>query len=221
VPAQHLCCVGTSATIGSGGTQDPRALLAEFASKVFAEPFTTESLIGEDRLSTDEAFISRHDDHASPYERPDALDALQPGKYSSIRAYIAAQEKLWFKSKVFGRTTLSENLGGHPFLGKLFRALAGRERRTGPRHWREVADHIAEEDEYFAELGPEQRWWVLGSFVSLMAWARSEGDHAPPFLNIQVQLWVRELHGLLRCLTPEGYRFAWQDELKAQEGEHW
>lgn len=222
VPHGHLCCVGTSATIGTGGAHDPERLLAEFASKIFAEPFSTESLIGEDRLSTEEAFISRHDNHATPYDtESSSLAELDPGRYPSIEAYVAAQEKLWFKHKPFGRTTLSEELGGHPFLAKLFRGLVGKERRSGPRHWREVADWLATEDADFEELDQEQRRRVLASFVSLIAWARTQSEPPSPFLHVQVQLWVRELHGLLRLLTPVGYRFAWQDELKAADGEHW
>ncbi len=57
-PEGELCCVGTSATIGSGGAADPRELLADFATKIFAEEFTPECLIEEHRLTSREAFGS-------------------------------------------------------------------------------------------------------------------------------------------------------------------
>jgi DEAD/DEAH box helicase domain-containing protein len=40
-------------------------------------------------------------------------------------------------------------------------------------------------------------------------------------LTVQVQLWVRELRGLVRRLQPSGHTFAWRDELDAPPNEHY
>ncbi len=118
---------------------------------------------------------------------------------------------------------LSVSLGEHPFMGRLLRALAGREKRSGARHWREIASGIAGEDEDFKELTEERQWLLISSFVSLIAHARvvESAGRLEPFLQVQVQLWVREVHGLLRLVTSDGYRLAWQDDLKAPDDEKW
>src|SRR6188768_981096 len=109
---------------------------------------------------------------------------------------------------------LGENLGAHPFMGKLLRGLAGRERRSGPRHVAEVIATIAEEELAFRELAPQRQRLVLSSFVSLIAHARSldSGGRHQPLLHVQAQLWLREVHGLLRRVGGEDTRFAWQDD---------
>jgi DEAD/DEAH box helicase domain-containing protein len=47
-PEKHLCCAGTSATLGSSGSAKP---LTEYAVTVFSEPFDADSVIGEDLLT--------------------------------------------------------------------------------------------------------------------------------------------------------------------------
>lgn len=224
IPSDHLCCVGTSATIGSGAAEDPGKLLAEFASKIFAEPFSADSLIGEERLAPEQAFSSFEIEVEYPYPFDGETEQkLQPSSDVGHERYIAAQRELWFGGKPLGPALLAMDLGAHPFMTKLLRALSGRERRSGPRHVREVMAAIAAEDAAFAELSREGRWLVLSSFVSLIAYARSpdSADRTQPFLQVQLQLWIREVHGLLRRVGGDGLRFAWQDELKPEEGGRW
>ena len=220
----QLCGVGTSATIGSGGTEDPKRLLAEFATKIFAEPFTPDGLIGEDRLTPEQAFSRFDAETLEPFSLSESEAAkLLPWSYDSQLRYLDAQERLWFRGKPAGPGLLAENLGAHPFMTKLLRALAGRERRSGPRHVAEVLATLAEEDDAFAGLSPERQRLVLSSFVSLVAHARSVDNEGKPqpFLHVQAQLWLREMHGLLCRVEADATRFAWQDELKAADGERW
>ena len=48
-----VCCVGTSATIGSGMRAEMLRALTEFASKVFDEDFFDDAVITEDRCNRD------------------------------------------------------------------------------------------------------------------------------------------------------------------------
>lgn len=220
----YLCGVGTSATIGSGGTEDPKHLLAAFATKIFAEPFTVDGLVGEDRLAPDQAFLRFDAEPLEPFALAEGERAkLSPSSYDSHLRYLDGQERLWFRGKPSGPGLLAENLGAHPFMTKLLRALAGRERRSQPRHVSEVIAAIGEEEVAFGELSPEWQRLVLTSFVSLVAHARSvdlEGK-PQPFLHVQAQLWLREMHGLLCRVEADATSFAWQDDLKASEGEQW
>lgn len=67
LPKGHLCCVGTSATMGNG--DNAKESLSKFASDVFGEPFTTDSIITEHRLDVD-TFLDRQIDD------PTAIDAI-------------------------------------------------------------------------------------------------------------------------------------------------
>jgi len=224
IPQGHLCGVGTSATIGSGGAEDPKQLLANFATKIFAEPFSVECLIGEDRLPPEEAFLKFDVDPREPFALSEAeWGQLESSSFDGHLRYIEAQERLWFRGKPSGPMMLGENLGAHPFMTKLLRGLAGRERRSGPRHVAEVIATIAEEELAFRELPSQRQRLVLSSFVSLIAHARSldSGGRHQPLLHVQAQLWLREVHGLLRRVGGADTRLAWQDDLKAREGEQW
>lgn len=66
LPKGHLCCIGTSATMGNG--DDVKTSLCQFATDVYGEPFTTDSIITEHRLGVDE-FLDR------PIDDPTAVDA--------------------------------------------------------------------------------------------------------------------------------------------------
>ena len=53
-----LCCIGTSATMGS---RDSNGSIIEYASEIFGEPFERDSVITEDRLSPGEFFLNFSD----------------------------------------------------------------------------------------------------------------------------------------------------------------
>jgi DEAD/DEAH box helicase domain-containing protein len=224
IPESTLCCVGTSATLAGGSAGEAEELLAEFATKIFAEPFTRDCLIGEDRLPPEQAFSSFDVRARYPYaEGEEPWARLTPFGFESHDCFVQTQIPLWFEGKPVGPALLAENLGAHPFMTKLLRALAGRERRSGARHVAEVMAAIAAEDDAFGELAAEQQWLVLSSFVSLIAHARSPDADGKlgPFLHVKLELWVREMHGLLRLVSAGPPRFAWQDDLKAAPFEHW
>src|SRR5690606_28809074 len=112
-PPEHLCCVGTSATIGGEG-ELPNQQLVEFAMQVSGEPFTLDCLIGEDRLSLDEAFPEEITETRDPFEgvpEPGAPDPLDPDAYETPEAYLAAQVGLWTRGRVSGAVGLGDELG--------------------------------------------------------------------------------------------------------------
>ncbi|MBT9581742.1 hypothetical protein IV102_00240 [bacterium] len=49
-----LCAVGTSATVGGGSGRHSSVKLTEFATQVFGEYFTVDSVVEEDRQELDE-----------------------------------------------------------------------------------------------------------------------------------------------------------------------
>jgi DEAD/DEAH box helicase domain-containing protein len=116
VPAGHLCCVGTSATIGAEASP-----LLHFAAEIFGEPFEDDAVITEDRLSVAETLAlaspAKSPTPESPTPEsptpesptpesptpesptPDPLAApaaaLDANTYPGPRAFLEAQAQLW------------------------------------------------------------------------------------------------------------------------------
>lgn len=227
IPPGHLTGVGTSATIGGGGpgggADEPRRLLVEFASKVFGEPFDETALIGEDRLTVRETFPVEVKGFNDPIElAPGGTDPLDPEQYETPTAYVEAQARLWVNWESARRVSLGDQLGSHHFLRALLHALRGRDGVGGPRHWLEVADLLGRGDPKFAEQPRERQWLILSSFLALLAHARrDEGGREVPLLTVRVELWIRELRGLVRLVHGDEVRLAWRDDLEAQPHDHW
>ncbi|PRQ08958.1 DEAD/DEAH box helicase [Enhygromyxa salina] len=253
VPAGHLCCVGTSATLGdsggaagsASGEDDGRAALLRFAEDVFGERFEDEAIITEDRLTIREAFpdlpSSGESEDSGVRELGDASAApaqdLDPERYACPEDYLNAQATLWLGARGpddnlrwipsaeapqalhdASRVALGDALRHHTYLRDVLAALASRG-ISGPRSWRELVEELPQ-DRAFRDRPADEQWLVLSSFLALVAHARQlEGERLTPFLNLQLQLWMREVRRLLRKVprTPtEPPRFAWHDNLQVQ-----
>jgi DEAD/DEAH box helicase domain-containing protein len=237
VPPESIACVGTSATIG--GPQ-ARGLLAQFASQVFGQPFGEDAFVGEDRLSLGEAFPPVDPAEAivrSPWdeddedERPTAREldpSLNPG------GYLDAASTAWLGRLADDPGTLGSLLVRHVFLRRLLEAM-GPGVQKGPQALRDILERLARALPEFAALPERHRLLTLCAFLALISRARDPRDPTRPFLDVQVQLWVKELRGLVRVVAdPDALReqanrpleeqrpeFAWRDEVPRHSGTHW
>ena len=91
-PAEHLCCVGTSATLGS---DEEKERLVRYAREVFGEPFDADAVITESRKNAGqylaESFVTGREVVSA-----DRMAELDPEAYDGYPAYIRAQCALWF-----------------------------------------------------------------------------------------------------------------------------
>lgn len=220
IPEGKLCCVGTSATIGDGD-ENSKERLTEFASEIFDEPILIDSVIVEDRFKPGEALGTATEFERHP-QAADREDMATTGQTS--QEWLAAQRALWFDhgAELENPIALGRALKRHTFLHDLLRALGGKSRPIS-----EMADTLAGRLDWFAGLDAANRELVLDSFMGLISHARKwqgeigteefgsptdgESRKAVPFLQVQVQLWMREVRGLLRELG-ETPRFAWLSE---------
>ena len=185
-----LACIGTSATLGSGGTEAIR----EFATTVFSEVFDESSVVMEYRINADEFFEDVENDFLN---FPDAnhLEALQYSSYNTKEEYIQAQYKLWFyedapdiDSDDF-KIDLGSKLKELSLFKLLLQTLDGKivaQKRLIETIKRRINSGRVE-DEYFIAL--------MNSLLALTSWAKSKklGEYTPPFLHVRVQIWLREL----------------------------
>ena len=137
-PANHLACIGTSATLGSKASQED---MLNYASTIFQEPFQEGALIQEDRITAAE-FLQDTLLNVLPVPGIEAIAQLNPDSYPTPEAYIRAQATLWLpdlaptdKSDPHTslidewRVQLGEELKTLPIIHNLIRLL-GQEAQT-------------------------------------------------------------------------------------------
>ena len=214
-PVKHLCCVGTSATLGSDGSTEP---LLKYARTVFAEPFSSDSVIGEDLLNLEDIvkglFIRFHG-------VPDAdAPALSPAAANgNAEAFLTAQFRLWFERSApehfmgdDARLRLGVLLREHSLFRNLLVLVERSGRKVLSEEW--LLHELGRMDTAFSETARARR--LLDSFLSLCAHARyrnTDHDAISPLLRTYVHVWARELSRLVASVedTP---RMAFSDDLK-------
>jgi ATP-dependent helicase YprA (DUF1998 family) len=191
-PLGRITPVATSATLGDG--QESGGKLLEFAGRVFGEPFGLDSVVGEQRMSADE-WLGESEPAVDDFSY-DALPLLeqlpkqQPGE--SQLEHLDAVARVFFRNKgaedqqsgvdyVGDRHRLGLRLMRHPLTKQLLEAAAS------PRLVSEVVREIAPGWTSKRDGSAER---AIGEFVALLSHARSG---TRPLLQVEIQLWVREV----------------------------
>lgn len=212
----QVCAVGTSATIGSG--DESKQLLIDYAQKVYGEDFDTDSLITEQRVSINDFF--HHDDTLDRYiPRQIGLLDSRLSENETYATYIRRQKRLWQIPESVNEIQLGEELKKLNLVKDLL-FITNSESVSLDDLIKRLAEvnsdfkRLAEWDSV-NEFSPREE--VLNSLLALISEARASDIKKFPFLFLQVQLWVRELSGVLRELgnTP---KFVWKDSV-GEKGE--
>ncbi|MFW5740609.1 MAG: DEAD/DEAH box helicase, partial [Myxococcota bacterium] len=208
-PRGHLCCVGTSATMGDDAE---RASLLRYASQVFGTTFDKDAIVTECRQSAGE-FLGEGMIERAQLVAASRHPELDPAAYASDTDYLRAQYALWFEANVDEevfedpqwRDGLGKRLKGHLFFQNILRALAGR-----PCSYPELLDRLQKVTPELRDTAPRARFLLLDSILALASYARREvpGGYRP-FVDVRVQLWLRELRRMVAEVSDEpALRFA-------------
>jgi len=191
-PAEHLICVGTSATLGSG---DEQAALRHYAEQIFQSDFDSNSIIAESRQTVD-AFLANEPIKYVLMPTDGMALALDPDQYNTMHAYLAAQYTLLFPGEeeakpddMAWRMTLGKQLKQHQLFYNLLRSLTDM-----PKSLDELSRELKR------SLPASMHASVLlliNSLCALISVAINE--HGKALVNMRMQLWVRELR---RMVTP-------------------
>lgn len=195
----QVAMVGTSATI-AGGDQNSAQTLTEFASSIFGEHFEDNSVILEERIRLDE-FLNEETYY---YDLPSDQEKLIQDVGMSQEEYLNQQMKVWFGNKLES-LQLGVRLKQHYFLRVLLEGF-----RNEIAILDELVDRLCKRDPEFAAKPKERQEEIVHSFISLISHAKLLDGRSIPFLQVQVQLWIREMRRLLRRVseTPD---FFWKD----------
>ena len=211
-PAGSVVNVGTSATLGGGTDTAP---LREYARQVFGTEFGPVSVVTENRL-TEADFLGNLPIDFVLYPSPGFVESLEPEKYAGADKALAA----WFTSFFPGeaapadvndpvwRVRLGDLLKRHLLFINLLKLLKGKV--------------VSLEDLQVQMQGPlpealrPHTAKVLDALLALVGWARS-GTSGQPFVNLRVQLWLRELRRMVASVEakPEEIRLRASSDIPA------
>jgi DEAD/DEAH box helicase domain-containing protein len=212
VPAAHLCAVGTSATIGS--SENSRLLLLDYAKKVFGEKFDEESIIVEKRVTVEEFFGESDEDFETFIPRVTGLLESRLKEDETYENYINRQKMLWQLPVNVDEVGLGKELKKLQIVKDLLE-LTGQHIIPIQELIRKLSDQNLDfrklpEWDAQSEMNPKEE--VINSVLALIAEAKTGSGRKFPFLFLQIQVWVRELSGLLRELNEEPV-FTWKDKV--------
>ncbi|GAA0322276.1 DEAD/DEAH box helicase [Actinoallomurus spadix] len=201
-PLGRICPVATSATLGEGdGTK-----IREVAEAVFGTPFDADSVITEDRASTDD-FIDDID-YSLPLPDPQEL-AVIPDPHGDDEAMGRIMEAVTGRADL-SATELGAVLRRHILTSAVLDVLGGEPSTLG-----QILEQLPRRGAYnwgtAIRLQPRQAAAALARYVALLSIARKPDDADEPLLHIQTHLWVRSVSRLLRAVGRKP-GFAWYGE---------
>ena len=210
LPKASLCPIGTSATIGNG--EDRKARLCEYATNVFGEQFREECVIEEHRIPVEE-YID-----AVTMGLPDGklIKECVFGSDDTVESYIRRLCKYWLKKSDATPVEAGQILRHMGITRDLLMAL-----KDGILTVDELKDRL-EDNADFRRLRQQYSdktcMIAIENLLALVAYAKRplSGTKTVPMLYMQVQLWQRELSGILRYVQKEP-EFVWRGSLKTDD----
>ena len=208
----QVCAVGTSATIGSG--EDSIQLLTEYAEKVFGETFDKDAIITENRVLVND-FFELPDESLEKYI-PRQIGLLESRLKENERYenYITRQKRLWQMPDTLDDVQLGEELKKLKLMKDLVSLTSNNIIKLDVL-LKKLADinpdfkRLVEWDAY-NEYSPREE--VINSLLVLISEAKIGSAKKFPFLYLQIQIWIRELSGVLREIN-EQPKFTWKDKV--------
>ena len=210
LPKASLCPIGTSATIGNG--EDSKARLCEYATNVFGEQFREECVIEEHRIPVEE-YID-----AITMGLPDGklIKECVFGSDDTVESYIRRLCKYWLKKSDATPVEAGQILRRMGITRDLLMAL-----KDGILTVDDLKDRL-EDNADFRRLRQQYSdktcMIAIENLLALVAYAKRplSGTKTVPMLYMQVQLWQRELSGILRYVQKEP-EFVWRGSLKTDD----
>ena len=204
----QLCPIGTSATIGNG--EDCKHKLCEYASDVFGETFSEDSIIEEHRLAVDDFFTGKLKETL-----PSEIQLKQCEMTSAgVTTYLDTLRKIWIPESSNNPYDMGQALKELKIVRDLLAITS-----KGIVTIDELLEGLDDENKEFRTAyrhNPKNGIRIVESLLALISMAKQDEENRFPFLFLQVQLWQRELSGILRYVCNEP-RFTWRDSIEPND----
>ncbi len=207
LPKEQLTPVGTSATIGNG--EDSKQLLCDYASDVFGEEFTPDSIIEETRIEVDDFFDVK--DTSLPVDAQ--IKKLNIESFTNTADYLNLARAVWFTKCPDDSVEIGKRLQQLEIVHDLLKVTS-----KGVISLDELLLKLGKQNERFLatlRVHPDYALTIVESLLALISEAKLPGDHFP-LLYLQIQLWQRELSGIQRYVQMEP-EFTWRDSIQKDE----
>ena len=217
-PGGYLCCIGTSATMGS---KDSGKSILEYAEEVFGEPFEPDAVVTEDRLSPAEFFEGQD---VTDFSMPSAEQVAQLNTLvaqDDELAYLRTAASAWTDledvdvSTPEGRIILGRHLMHHSFMQAMISLIKGNYYQVNA-----VVEELKVNYPALKETGDPEA--AVNALLALISHARTgKPDGLRPFLNVQVQLWMRELRRLVAKVSGSDITYSIAHDLNNQQAKQY
>lgn len=220
----YLCCVGTSATMGN--RENSKEIL-KYAGEIFGEDFGDDAVITEDRLSPGEFFADYPAQVFSIPTEEQADKLAELALQDDLDGYIRQAVEAWLPDFIadnpddeaimgdVGRIKLGQALMDHGFLQAVLNLTGGMYYQSS-KLVEELSPHYPELKNLPDGAGG------LDSLFALVSHARiGQPGKLRPFLNVQVQLWLRELRRLVAKVDGEDIVYDIAHDLNAQQAKQY
>lgn len=209
LPKGTLCPIGTSATIGNG--PDSKSRLCEYASDVFGERFDEANVIEEHRIPVSE-YVT---DGITNLPDTKLIKSCVFGVNDTVESYMKRLCKIWLKNPAISQIDAGNFLRNMGIVKSLLEILS-----KGILSLEDIQKKLIDQDVNYRRMylqdGEKVCMIVLENLLALIAYAKRPIDDTGkliPMLYLQVQLWQRELSGILRFFQKEP-EFTWRHSLK-------
>ncbi len=208
--AEDLCPIGTSATLGSSSS----TALREYAKSIFDVDFDRDAIITEQRIDPITLVMNSLIKWSHvPANPPSSSD------FHSISACIQANDHAWFGSDVSTselesvewRAKLGERLQEHSAFQNLIKVV-GQEAMS----FANVADQFVQSTD---QTSTSEKVKLLESLLTLVSYARSPENPTRPFLDVRIQVWMRELSRMVVSVDKEP-QLKWDADLPRDTFRH-
>lgn len=203
------------------GSKENNNNILNYAEEIFGEPFDKDAIITEDRLSAQEFFAGAD---VTEFAMPTAEQAVELEKLSAEdepSAYLQSAVKDWLPDFSFdvledeGRIRLGYELMHHSFMQSVINLTGGTYYKVS-----KIAEDLAIHYPNLKTL-PDATV-VINSLFALISHARTgKVGKLRPFLNVQVQLWMRELRRLVAKVGSDEITYEIAHDLNKQQAKQY
>ena len=203
------------------GSKENNNNILNYAEEIFGEPFDKDAIITEDRLSAQEFFAGAD---VTEFAMPTAEQAVELEKLSAEdepSAYLQSAVKDWLPDFSFdvledeGRIQLGYELMHHSFMQSVINLTGGTYYKVS-----KIAEDLAI---HYPDLKTlPDATVVINSLFALISHARTgKVGKLRPFLNVQVQLWMRELRRLVAKVDSDEITYEIAHDLNKQQAKQY
>jgi DEAD/DEAH box helicase domain-containing protein len=196
----ELACVGTSATIGGPDAAEP---LRAYAGDIFATAFDVESIVLEDRLKVEE-YLQREVAGQDVIARwpKDALSDLRPRDMEQAEAFLTRIAEIWLGVRLdLESPDAPTRMKAAVELGRYLPRLTAFQELLRKAHALCDVGGLAQEWAQRLRLkDPREAEILIDGLCALVSAARTwkkVDQETNPFLQVRIQLWLRELRRMV------------------------